>query len=445
MRCFNQHSIQKRVLHRVKKLKITDFLESAVRQKKLITGSYIHKNGVRMSDRNIMVSKCCEKPVEDQDSEIVERKGWGHPDSVADGIAESISRELSKMYLKRYGRILHHNTDEVEIVGGQSKPRFKGGTVLEPVYILLSGRATTKIGEERLPYRSVAVKAAKDYLKNFKYLDVEEDAIVDCRIGQGSVDLRSLYDTQRRLANDTSFGVSYAPLSDTERITLETEKYINGDLKRIMKGIGYDVKVMSLRRKNKINVTVAVAMIGKEIEDMDHYINLVNELKEKVLDNAVKLTDREVSVEVNTADDYENEVIYLTVTGLSMENGDDGSVGRGNRVNGLITPNRPMSLEAAAGKNPVIHVGKLYNIIANKIANEIVKNSGNDVLEVHVRILSQIGKPIDQPQIASIELIPANGADLEKIKRDAESIANNWLENIEKVTKMVIDEEVTVF
>jgi len=395
--------------------------------------------------RNIKVNSCCETPVEEIESEIVERKGIGHPDSVADGIAESISRELSKMYLEHYGRILHHNTDQIEVVGGQSKPAFKGGMLLEPVFIFLSGRATTRVNEERLPYRSTAVRAAKDYLKKFKYLNVEEDITVDCRIGQSSVDLRSLYDTQRKLANDTSFGVSYAPFSETERITLEAERYINGELKERMKGLGHDVKVMSLRKEDKIDVTVAVAMIGAEIDDISHYISLKEELRDRLLDHLSPLTHRELNIFINTADDPENSVLYLTVTGLSMENGDDGSVGRGNRVNGLITPNRPMSLEAAAGKNPVTHVGKLYNIIAMEAAEQIVEESGNDLKEVHIRILSQIGKPIDQPQVAAIDLITANGADFGKVSKEAEAIVDEHLSNISRVTERCVQGKITVF
>jgi S-adenosylmethionine synthetase len=38
--------------------------------------------------------------------------------------------------------------------------------------------------------------------------------------------------------------------------------------------------------------------------------------------------------------------------------------GRGNRVGGLITPCRPMTLEAAAGKNAAMHVGKSYSIVS---------------------------------------------------------------------------------
>jgi S-adenosylmethionine synthetase len=91
-------------------------------------------------ERNILIEELTHTPVEQQAVEFVERKGVGHPDSVADGLAESVSKALCRMYLERYGRILHHNTDETQIVGGQSAPKFGGGSILEPTYILLVGR-----------------------------------------------------------------------------------------------------------------------------------------------------------------------------------------------------------------------------------------------------------------------------------------------------------------
>src|SRR5207249_2086303 len=125
-------------------------------------------------------------PIEQQSSEIVERKGIGHPDSIADGLAEIVSRALSKMYLQRFGRILHHNTDQVEVVGGQSAPKFGGGVFLEPAYILLVGRATTMVNGERLPYRTAAIQAAHDYLTTTcTNLNVDADVTLDCKIGQG--------------------------------------------------------------------------------------------------------------------------------------------------------------------------------------------------------------------------------------------------------------------
>ncbi len=396
--------------------------------------------------RNIVIEPLGKTHIEKQDVEIVERKGIGHPDSIADGLAESVSRSLCKMYIKKFDRILHHNTDETQIVGGQSAPAFGNGVVLEPTYILLVGRATTEVDGERLPYRSVALKAARDYLKKHcSHLDVDTDIALDCRIGKGSVDLRGLYEIKKLLANDTSFGVGFAPLSETERVTLETEQHMNGRLKKSMPEVGEDVKIMSSRIKDTINITVAAAMIGSELPDKDHYVNVINELKEKVHDHALHFVTRDVNVDVNTADDYKKDIYYLTVTGLSMENGDDGSVGRGNRANGLITPNRPMSMEATAGKNPVTHVGKMYNILANKIAGDIITETKGDVKEVHVRLLSQIGRDIDQPQIASIQALLADGVKLSSVKKDMRAVADNWLENISKITDLVIKGKIATF
>jgi S-adenosylmethionine synthetase len=397
-------------------------------------------------ERNIFIEELNNASIEKQGTEFVERKGIGHPDSIADGLAESVSRSLCKMYLEKYGRILHHNTDEVQVVGGQSAPVFGGGSILEPIYVLLVGRATTEVNGQRLPYRTCAMKAASDYLeKTCKNLDVEWDIALDCRIGQGSVDLRGLYETKRLLANDTSFGVGFAPLSETEKVTLETEKFINGKLCKKLPELGEDVKVMACRHGSKTNLTVAVAMVSSKIPDGSHYKSCLEEMNDKVTDFAQKLTTRELTVDINTADDYDRGIFYLTVSGLSMENGDDGSVGRGNRANGLITPMRPMSMEASAGKNPVTHVGKLYNIMANQVADEIYKIGRGDILEVHARILSQIGHPIDQPQVASAKLIYAPNVNPKKYEKEIKAVYNQHLADITGLTDKIVNGKVTVF
>ncbi len=396
--------------------------------------------------RNIVVSQIEEPPISRTPTEMVERKGIGHPDSVADGIAEAVSRELSKYYLDEYGTIFHHNTDQVEIVGGQSKPEFGGGSVLEPVYILLSGRATTMVDGKRVPYRTIALRAAKEQIsQNFLNIDLDEDVTFDCRIGQGSVDLRGVYDTKKFLANDTSFGVGYAPLSDVERLVLETERYINGKLRFDMPGLGEDVKVMGARIEEKIIITIAIAMVGKHLSSPEAYMELKEKLYERVKAHGEELLGRDFELYINTADIPENNVYYLTVTGLSMENGDDGSVGRGNRVNGLITPYRPMSMEAASGKNPVTHVGKLYNLLSTKIAEDIIKETAGDVEEARVRILAQIGHPIDHPLLASTNLIMADGVPLSKVKGEVEGIVDNWLANIDRITQLLVEGKLNTY
>ncbi|TMA06185.1 MAG: methionine adenosyltransferase, partial [Methanobacteriota archaeon] len=169
------------------------------------------------------------------------------------------------------------------------------------------------------------------------------------------------------------------------------------------------------------------------------------ELRERLLDSAVKYTDRSVKVDINTGDNLDSEIYYLTVTGLSWENGDDGSVGRGNRVSGLITPYRPMSMEAAAGKNPVTHVGKLYNLLSFDIADRLVKEQAGKVREVWVRIVSQIGKPIDQPQAATAQIIPEKGSNLKALEKDAAALIDEELENIYKLTDRIVAGKVRTF
>ena len=165
--------------------------------------------------RNIQVEPLRTVHIEEQEIELVERKGLGHPDSIADGVSESVSRALCRMYLDEFGRILHHNTDETQVVGGASEPKFGGGRVTSPIYILLVGRATTEVNGEKLPYRDVAVDAAKKYVQSVcAHIDTDSQVEFDCKIGQGSVDLRGVFEQKAVLSNDTSFG-SGSPRSPT--------------------------------------------------------------------------------------------------------------------------------------------------------------------------------------------------------------------------------------
>ena len=402
--------------------------------------------------KNIYVEGLKEIPLPKQRIEVVERKGIGHPDSVSDALAEEVSKALCKMYKKEVGSILHHNTDETQIAAGTSCPKFGGGSIIDPAYILLVGRATAFVTEGKkkidLPCKPTALKAARAYLtKTFKNLDVDSEIILDVKMGQGSDDLRGVYQTSKHLANDTSFGVGYAPYSITERVVLDTEEYINGKMKDSLKETGHDVKVMASRVGKKITLTVACAMVDKYIDDVDHYKSAIEEMKNKVYDNALKTIGDSglgLKLEVNTGDDYKRGVYYLTCTGLSQEMGDDGSVGRGNRANGLITPYRPMSMEATSGKNPVTHIGKIYNVMSKLIAEDVSKQLPSEV-EVRVRLLSQIGKPVSEPLSASVQLVSTDQSKIAKWKPEAEAIANDWLSNIDRITDLIVSGKVRTF
>lgn len=401
-----------------------------------------------MVRRKIVVEEVLRTPVEKQGIEIVERKGLGHPDSLADGIADAVSRALCRYYLEEFGTVLHHNTDQVEVVGGRAAPRFGGGRILSPIYVLLSGRATTMVGEELVPVNKIAIKAARDYLRRtLRNLNVDDDVVIDSRIGQGSADLVDVFRRRERvpMANDTSFGVSFAPFSETEELVLKTERLMNSqEFKEKFPESGEDVKVMGLREDNLITLTVADAMVAKYIPDLDHYRSVKEDMAEEIRKLAERITEREVRVLINTADDYERGSVYLTVTGTSAEMGDDGSVGRGNRVNGLITPNRLMSLEAAAGKNPINHVGKIYNLLSFRIAQDVA-SALEEIEEVYVKILSQIGAPIDQPKAANVQLLMQNPGKFRDVKEKCESIIDLHLGEITKISEMFLSGELTTF
>jgi S-adenosylmethionine synthetase len=398
--------------------------------------------------RNIKIEALHQVPLEQQEIELVERKCIGHPDSLADGVAESISRALSMAYLEEFGAILHHNTDQGEIVAGESMPHYGGGKVTKPIYMLLDGRATKQFDGVNIPTDSIALEAARNYLKaTLTNLNLDRDIIIDCRLGTGSTDLRDVFkpcqDNIPR-ANDTSFGVGHAPFSEVESITLALSDYIDDMLRPRHPAIGQDIKIMGLRDGETITLTVACAMVDRYLSGLAQYCETKDTLKEEAVQLAKKYTNRKVVVDVNTADDIDTGSVFLTVTGTSAEMGDDGSVGRGNRCNGLITPNRPMSMEATSGKNPINHIGKIYNILSTQLARECVKKV-DGIDEIYIRLLSQIGKPIDRPLVASVQVLTSPDIELHRVQGDIEAIIDEGLANVTCITEKIIMGEIRTF
>jgi S-adenosylmethionine synthetase len=339
--------------------------------------------------------------------EAVERKGSGHPDSIADAVAESASLALCRYYLARFGRILHHNVDKGLLWGGAAESAFRGGRIIAPMELFIAGRATTAFDGIEVPVDAIATEAARNWFQaNLPLIDVRSDIKFHSLIRPGSVDLAELYERQPRagaaLSNDTSIGVGFAPLSRLERAVDRIARLLNDEsLRRAHPEVGPDIKVMGVRNGDAAFFTVAVAFIGRHIRDAAHYLEQKAALERLAQDAAAAIGFRKPGVAINAGDDAARGSFYLTVTGTSAEAGDDGQCGRGNRVNGLITPFRPTSIESVAGKNPVTHVGKLYNIAAGLIAQAIV-DAVPEIAEAHCHLVSQIGQPIASPHLASV-------------------------------------------
>jgi S-adenosylmethionine synthetase len=401
-----------------------------------------------MTERNIRVEPMVGRAVEDQEVEIVERKGLGHPDSICDGIAEAVSQALAREYIDRVGEVLHYNTDETQLVAGTAAPAFGGGEVVEPIYLLVTGRATQRYRGTQIPTETIALRAARDYFaENFPEVEFGTDVVVDVKLGEGSGDLQEVFGDEGQqlpMANDTSFGVGHAPLTETEEIVLNAERRLNGEFAADNPALGQDVKVMGKREGDRVDVTVAAAVVDSYVDDLDGYDATVRAVSEFVEQVAAEYTVREVSVHVNTADDYDEGAIYLTTTGTSAEQGDDGSVGRGNRANGLITPNRSMSMEATSGKNPVNHIGKIYNLLSTEIAESVV-DEVDGIREIRIRLLSQIGQPIDEPHVADAAIVTGDGVAVADIEGEVTDVVDRELANVTDVTRRVIDGELSTF
>jgi S-adenosylmethionine synthetase len=391
-------------------------------------------------------------PGDDSPVEMVERKGLGHPDSICDALAETLSRQLCGYYRDVFGEVLHHNVDKALLCGGRAAPVFGGGRVISPIDIYLAGRAVAAVGDKKVPIDSIAIESARAWLReNLHALDVRHHVRLHNVVRPGSQSLGELFGRRAGrkrampLANDTSFGVGYAPMSPLERLVLQIEKDLNGRAReKVHPAWGEDVKVMGLRRGDAVTITIACAMIGRHLANMDEYVSETSAVRRRVRALAAVAGFRNCRIRVNAADRPAAGSVYLTVTGTSAEAGDDGEVGRGNRVNGLITPCRPMSLEAAAGKNPVSHVGKIYNVLARQIADSILSDLP-EIAAAQCYLASQIGRPIDEPAIAHVRLATHGGSPVGPLEKPIAEIVNDALRHVSTLLDRYMAGQIEVY
>lgn len=388
--------------------------------------------------KNIVVEDLANVPVEAQRVEIVERKGLGHPDTICDKIMNQISINLSEEYLKKVGAILHHNTDKSLLAAGEVEYAFGGGKIVKPMLLVMGDRATHMAGDVEIPVNEIAITTAKQWFKNnLRFVDPEKDVKYQNEIKRGSAALTDIFarkDKNNVLgANDTSAAIGYAPYTSTEKIVIDLEQHLNlKAFKSQFPASGEDIKVMGLRQGRNLHLTVAMAFVDRFVKSEEDYFKKKAEIEEAI-HRFMKEKDgnfEEVSIYLNTLDQRGRGIngVYLTVGGTCADGADCGQVGRGNRGNGVISLNRPQSAEAAAGKNPVSHVGKIYNVLSYRIANEIYNNVSG-IKEVYIWLLSQIGRRIDHPKVAAAQVIMENGS-IDDVRKEVHEVIDRELENI---------------
>lgn len=414
--------------------------------------SYINDNSMA-----IYITK---KKFSEPDFEFVERKGIGHPDTLSDALGEYLSAKYSEFTQNKFGAVLHHNFDKVGLLGGSSDVKFGKGTMTEPIRVLLNGRASTKFGDKEIDLKKMLTKWTQELLaEKLPMINVKKDLEFHYNLSSKSspgkttekssekgtrkywFEPRGLFDlqeTKKLVSNDTSLGVGYAPYSNLEMLVLKIEGFLTAkSFRNKHPWMGTDVKVMAFRRGSKYYLTLCIPQIADFVPNQAAYkknITTARKAIEKICrDNKVK----NFELYTNTRDNFENNELYLTATGSSIESGDEGLVGRGNRINGVISPMRLMSMEGACGKNPVYHIGKIYYVAANEISKKIYKKFG---VSNEVSLSSQSGRDLLDPWITSVT-IPNNF----KKSSELEQFIKKELRNIPKYTQLLIQQKIKLY
>ncbi|MFE1249633.1 methionine adenosyltransferase [Streptomyces sp. NPDC058766] len=365
---------------------------------------------------------------------IVERKGLGHPDTLADQLAERLSRAYSAYTVQHFGAVLHHNFDKLALLGGASEVRYGAGRMTAPVRVLVNGRAAPMCGGERIPVEEIVEAEVRAFFARrlpevSDHLDITfnitsnsspgavltGDEVPDRTRWFNPRSIDDLRERRVRLSNDTSLGTGWAPENVFESFARELVDHFSGesDFTLSHAWCGSDVKLMGYWDGERADVVLCVPQKSRLVASRAEYVqNTESVLAECYRLAGLHLPGAEASFRLNARDVPEKDELYLTYAGSSIESGDEGVVGRGNRVNGLITPLRPMNLEGANGKNPVYHVGKLYNVAARRLAQRLHEATGGHA-EVH--LVSTTGQRLDQPWRVLVRLSSPD-AEVDKVQ-----------------------------
>lgn len=348
--------------------------------------------------------------------EAVERKGIGHPDSMADMIADEFSKVYIKTSLEKWGGVLNHWVDKTTLIGASTIAHIGRFFVKQPIQGLLIGKISDGLPEAKLDLYELFHEASSHVLGGALNAEIPRDNIclkVVNSVGNQPDHARNFYapstadvlqtrDVHEQTANDTVICSAYAMKNNLGDLVRRLENKITSPTNGLIvlyPQVGTDVKILAFREGNEIGLTLCVPIHPERIRTRSDYNDILWELKRQIFTEASALARRQrckvVSLKLNTKDN-ENSA-YIAPFGTALGKGDCGVVGRGNRINGIINNLRPATTEAPSGKNPLHHVGKIYTMVCQLYVNTLVHRFDVDY--------------------ASLCLITCNGADLRRPMR----------------------------
>ncbi len=369
--------------------------------------------------------------------EIVERKGLGHPDTLADALAELVSIEYSKYCLNNFGCVLHHNVDKLYIGAGLFENNFGYSKMIKPIKIIVNGRMSSNFGNHSIDIESINKKAILPYLFSVLPNLKECDVVVESNSTQYTKNkfwynprsIEDVPDATQPKANDTSVVLYHNPMTICEKLTYELENYFwdkTGVFPRPkFSNLGQDIKVMVCRKGVIIDVTLCVPVISSHLTSVKNYYEVIEPLENNLNSLARKLVPDlySVSVKVNPSQ------VYILGLGSCIECGEEGVVGRGNSLSGVIPIFRPSSMEAWPGKNPVYHTGRVMSYLVKNLSEKIFEEFG---VKCSILAMTETGGSLVPPHLLQISL------NNYVLKDDIEKIVNDHFLNIDYLTEMLL-------
>ncbi len=401
----------------------------------------------------IDVSENINNDVSKMPFELVERKGVGHPDTICDAISEVTSQKYSKYCYENFGRIPHHWFDKVMLIGGEADIDYGKGEIIKPYQIVFAGKVTNYVGNIEIPVSKILYEGVNEVLSNVltgfvprkhavvinMLVDSQGSGRKTSRYRPNSVEELSQINNAQLKSNDSNLLSGYAPLSSLEILVLSVESFVNGkDFKKKNYDTGWDVKLFGSRRKDMVSLLVNVPFLAKHITSMEQYRKREKEICNDILNFIDTNNLVHPKLSLNAQDG--GGLPYLTALGTVADTGDVGVTGRGNRINGLITPMRSMSIEAPAGKNPLDHTGKLYGILANRLANKIYEYIGKPV-QTHIFTSKESSLKDPDNVIVEINDWTYNFVEAKYINK----IVINEFNNVGKITKELLLNGITLW
>jgi S-adenosylmethionine synthetase len=282
--------------------------------------------------------------------------------------------------------------------------------------LVIGDRATFAVDGTALPVEEVVWGAVDAWIAaHLPHVRPGQDLVMRVALAPGSEELITIFHDggPAAVANDTSAACGWAPLSPTEELVLAIERFLNGAVfKERFPDTGQDVKVFARRRDACVEMTVAMPMLCLPTATERAYFQRKEEVLGALAERFRQAPFEAIAWSLNALDrpGHGPAGAYLSLTGTSAEDADSGEVGRGNRVNGLIALGRPSASEAAPGKNPVAHVGKIYSVLSHRLAG-LIHAGCPELEEANVYVAARIGDPVDQPW-TSVQVVLRRGAGL---------------------------------